>query len=70
MLNKGQMSVRILEDGTVRVETSDMSGVAHKQADDFLKEVTRLLGGEFVDTKLRAAHQHHHTNAHVEQKGS
>lgn len=62
-LNPGQMKLRILEDGTVRVETSDMGGVSHKSADDFLKEVARLLGGD-VETKQLQGHRHAHTHDH------
>lgn len=69
MLAKGQMSVIILEDGTVRLESSDMSGVAHKAADDFFKEVTTLLGGTYEDTKIRPTHQHHHNHSQLHQKG-
>ncbi len=70
-MNKGEMEVKVLEDGTLRMESADMSGVAHKAADEFFKEVTRLLGGEFTDTKLRPhththdenEHNHHHHHA-------
>ena len=64
-LPKETMDVRVLEDGTVRVETGNMgAGVAHKGADDFLKELARLLGGEEEVTKLKHAHGHHHDHAH------
>lgn len=59
-LAKGQMDIRILEDGTVRTETSDMAGVSHKAADDFLKVLAELLGGEVTDVKLVKGHSHQH----------
>ena len=70
MLNKGQMSVRILADGTIRLESADMSGVAHKAADDFFREVARLAGGTITDTKLKAQHEHHHHTHGQEQGGA
>jgi hypothetical protein len=54
------MEVEILSDGTVRCETGDMSGPAHKVADDFLKELEKLLGGESSKEKLRNTHTHDH----------
>lgn len=67
--NKGEIDVRVLADGTLRIESADMSGVAHKAADEFFKEVTRLLGGDFSDTKLRPHSHHHdeHEHDHVHQ---
>lgn len=61
---KGTIDVRILADGTVRAETGDMSGVAHKHADDFLKLLAQLLGGPVEETKLDHGHQHHHDHGH------
>lgn len=59
-LAKGQIDVRVLADGTVRVETGDMSGVAHKSADDFLKLMATLLGGDVEIIKAEHGHQHEH----------
>lgn len=59
-LGKGEIDVEILEDGTVRSETGDMSGVNHKSADDFMKYLATLLGGEVQDTKTKQGHQHTH----------
>lgn len=59
-LGHNEMTIRVLEDGTLRIETGDMGGVAHKQADDFLKEVQRLMGGQVEVTKSKDAHHHHH----------
>ena len=38
-LSKGQMKIVILDDGTIKSETSDMSGASHKAADDFLNSI-------------------------------
>lgn len=64
-MQKGQMEIRVLEDGTIRVETNDMgSGVVHKAADDFLKMVAQLMGGEVDTTKVKQGHHHHHDHGH------
>lgn len=65
-LDKGTIDVRILADGTVRVETGDMHGVTHQAADAFLKDVAKLLGGvENVTKAEHGHHQHHdHEDAH------
>lgn len=63
-VGKGQVDVRILEDGTVRTETGDMSGVSHKAADDFMKLLAELMGGDVVDQKVKQGHVHHHDHEH------
>jgi hypothetical protein len=61
---KGTIAVDILADGTIRAETGDMGGVAHKAADDFLKYLAELLGGTVTDAKVERGHQHHHDHRH------
>lgn len=62
-LPKGTMTVDILPDGTARIESGDMSGVAHKAADAFYADMARELGGTVTDVKLGHGH-HHHTHDH------
>lgn len=59
-LPKGTMTVDILPDGRVRVESGDMGGVQHQSADDFMTGFTRLLGGEVTTEKVEEGHHHHH----------
>ena len=63
-LQPGQMNVRVLDDGTVRVETGDMGGVSHKAADDFIKELQRLMGGAPAEVKSTKGHAHQHAHGH------
>lgn len=67
-LNKGEMRITILEDGTIKSETSDMSGPSHKAADEFLQMVARLAGGEVSEEKIGHGH-HHHTHDHTHDHG-
>jgi hypothetical protein len=61
---KGQMEITILDDGRIKVETDDMSGPQHKTADEFLKMVSRLAGGEVTEQKRDRGHRHAHTHDH------
>jgi hypothetical protein len=63
-MGKGEMTIEILEDGTIKVQTNDMSGPAHKAADDFLSMIGRLAGGEVTEEKIGHAHQHQHSHSH------
>jgi hypothetical protein len=67
--SKGQMEITILEDGRIKVETDDMSGPAHKTADEFLKMVARLAGGETTEAKREGHHHHHHGHGHAHAHG-
>lgn len=65
-MNKGEMKIEVLEDGRVKVETGDMgTGPVHKSADDFLKMVEMMLGGEVDVEKIKKGHHHHHEHEHT-----
>lgn len=64
-LSKGQMAITILDDGTIKTETSDMAGASHKAADDFLKMVAQLAGGSVTETPLKKGHVHSHGQGHT-----
>ena len=61
---KGQMQALVLEDGTVKIETGDMGGVAHKDADAFLAMMAKLMGGEQDVQKLKTTRHQHHDHGH------
>lgn len=61
---KNQMTVEVLEDGTIKVTTGDMSGVDHKRADDFLKMMATLAGGTVKVDKAKHGKHHHHAHGH------
>ena len=63
-MNKGEMKIEILEDGTIKTSTSDMAGPSHKAADDFLKQMARLTGGTVTEEKIKHQHHHHHGTDH------
>lgn len=49
-----QVKITILEDGTIKVETGKISGPNHLNAEQFLREMSRLAGGT-VEIKRRTA---------------
>ena len=63
MANKGEFTIEFKDDGSLKVESGDMGGTAHKLADDFVKELQRLMGGEVIETKLEKGHVHSHGEA-------
>ena len=52
----------IEEDGTISLKTDEISPLNHRSADEFLKHLNELVGGEVKATKLphsHGAHSHH-----------
>lgn len=60
----GTMDIKILADGTVRAETASMAGPSHKAADDFMKSLAALMGGDMEVLKLKPHQHHHHGDDH------
>ena len=58
------MRIDILEDGTVKVTTDKVSDVNHLSADELLKLMDQLLGGEVTKEKSPHAHTHAHQHDH------
>jgi hypothetical protein len=61
---KAEMQVTILEDGTISVQTGNMAGEHHASADEFIKLVQQLAGGERQTRSTRQHHHHHHHHDH------
>lgn len=53
-----KIDITIEEDGTVTVETDGISDQNHMSADEFLRDVEKLVGGERVTKKKRHVHRH------------
>ena len=63
-----QMSITILPDGTIKIETNKISGPNHLSAEKFVKAVNELAGGDTTATrKVVAMHKHvlTHTPTHT-----
>lgn len=61
------LKITILEDGTIKTETDQISAANHQSAEAFLKDVTALAGGQMERKRRQQQAQHHH-HTHQEQK--
>jgi hypothetical protein len=60
------ITITILEDGTIRMETDEVGQANHLSAEKFLETVSRLAGGETETVRKPQAHSHsHHGKTHV-----
>jgi len=57
---------KILEDGTVSIETDAISGENHLSADELLESLAGMLGGP-VEIEERKGHAHKHRHTHQKQ---
>ncbi len=55
-----QIQIEILPDGTVKVTTDSVSAPNHLSAEQFLREMSRMLGGDVSKVKRSQVHQHTH----------
>lgn len=55
----------IEEDGTISLKTDAISPVNHKSADEFLKHLNELVGGEVKTAKLPHGHGTHHHHVKI-----
>lgn len=63
MFSQDAMKIEILEDGTIRTTTDAVSGANHANAEQFLKYMATMAGGETV-RQARADAHHHHGHGH------
>lgn len=59
------LKIEILDDGTIKVETDDLSGPNHLNAEQLLGMLARELGGQ--TTKVRKNPTHTHAHGHLHQ---
>ena len=57
-----KIKITILEDGTIKLDTDQISGPQHMNAEAFLREITRLAGGKATRTLKAGAHAHTHSH--------
>lgn len=62
------INITVLEDGTLQIETDEISEPNHMSADKLLKGIEELMGGKVVIKKKpnsqNHAHMHKHNIAH------
>jgi len=54
----------ILDNGTVRIDTDQITGPAHQAAEAALLWIARELGGEVTRTSNKHGHTHTHDHTH------
>ena len=55
------IKITILDDGTIKTETDEVSVANHSNAEGFLRDMQKLAGGT-VDSKHKQGHSHTHGN--------
>lgn len=60
-----KITITILEDGTIKTETDQVSNANHQNAEGFLRDIAKLAGGK-VEVRKKAGHAHTHSHNGVE----
>lgn len=61
-MQQDELTIEITETGTIKVTTSKVSAANHINAEDFLKLIARLGGGQTTRTRRGDVHTHRHTH--------
>jgi hypothetical protein len=61
MLNFDNIQIEILEDGTIKTTSDKVSAANHGNAEEFLRYIARMAGGETTrTTRGDVQHEQHH----------
>jgi len=65
-MNKDEMRITVLEDGSLKIEVDRISAPNHLSAESFLHDTIKLCGGPHKQTRKQghAHHGHGHGQAH------
>jgi hypothetical protein len=61
-----RIPVRILKDGTIKLETPSIADENHVSAEQFMQALARYMGGEVT---AEAKHEHSHGHVHSHEHG-
>jgi hypothetical protein len=62
------LTIEILEDGTIKTTSDAVSAANHENAEQFLKAMARLAGGETTrEARKDVKHGHVHLHTHGKQ---
>ena len=62
-MKQDDIHIEILPDGTIKTSTDKIGQANHANAEDFLKDMARLAGGETTMKRNPKAHGHQHQHA-------
>lgn len=65
---KDEFNIEILEDGQIKFDTGAFSGKNHASAEEFLKMIEEMAGGEVQRTPKKEGKHHHHHHKHAHHK--
>jgi hypothetical protein len=63
-----KLVIEILEDGTIKTTTDEVGTANHDNAEQFLRAMARLAGGDTTRrrrTKAKTGHAHTHSQGHI-----
>lgn len=63
-MKNDEIHITVLEDGTIKMETDQISPANHMSAEKFLQAVIELAGGESERKHKGHTHTHAHTHEH------
>jgi len=63
-----QLKIEILEDGTIKTTSDDVSAANHDTAEQFLRAMARLAGGETVRETRKDIKGYHHGHDHKDDQ--
>jgi len=55
-----KIKITILEDGTIKSQTDEISGPNHANAENFMKAMSRMTDNKMTRTKRKPDHFHSH----------
>ena len=61
---KAEMTLTILDDGTISIQTGNLAGEHHASADEFIRMVHELAGGARETKGTKEHHHEHHHYSH------
>lgn len=59
-----KIQIQILADGTIKIITDQVSMPNHASAEEFLRIMTDMAGGEQKRARKAGGHGHHHGHGH------
>lgn len=63
-----KLVIEILEDGTIKTTSDAVSAANHDNAEQFLRAMARLAGGETMRETRKDIKEHHHHMHHTEEE--
>ena len=63
-MSVNELKIKVLVDGTVRIDTGSVGGPEHMAAEKMLQWISEQLGGQATREPLHSSHHHDHVHVH------